>query len=237
MATTSANDIITRSLVKARVISPGESIPHGKSSQVLEELNDLLESWALENLMVIADILESFSLTAGTSEYTYGEGGTFDSDRPNRIRDDCFIRSGSVDYPCELKSLDVYRRLHNKSTQGRPRIIAYNPEYPLAKVLLWPTPSSTDALHMRVAKVITTFPTGPTKIDLMPGYRRAIVANLALEISPNFGKKISDSLAFVADQSKRVIKTANSTTKMRTTPDLTDLLGGTRSGDILSGPY
>ena len=114
MATTTANDIITRSMVKARIISPGESIPHGKSAQVLEELNDLLESWALENLMVIADVLESFPLTVDTAEYTYGTGGTFNSARPTKIRDDCFIRVGSVDYPGVLKDLDVYRRLHNK---------------------------------------------------------------------------------------------------------------------------
>lgn len=237
MATTSANDIITRSMVKAGIISPGEAIPHGKSAQVLEELNDLLESWALENLMVIADVLESFSLVTGTSEYTYGTGGTFDSDRPIKIRNDCFIRSGSVDYPCTLKDLDVYRRLYNKSTQGRPRIIAYNPEYPLGVVSLWPTPSSTDALYMRVAKTITTFPTAVTSVDLMPGYRRAIVANLAVEICPNFGKKISDSLAFIADQAKRSVKMANTRTKTRTTPDLTAILGGTLSGDIMSGPF
>ena len=232
MATTTANDIIIRAMVKARIISPGEPVPHGKSSQVLEELNDLLESWALQNLMVIADVLESFSLVAGTAEYTYGEGGTFDSARPIKIRADCFIRSGSVDHPCKLKDLDVYRRLYNKSTSGRPRIIAYNP-----KVLLWPTPSSTDALYMRVAKTITTFPTGATSVDLMPGYRRAIVTNLAVEICPNFGKKISDSLAFLADQSKRSIKAANTKIKTRTTPDLTAVLGGVRSGDILSGPF
>lgn len=237
MAETTANDIINRAMVKARVISPGESIPAAKAAQMLEELNDLLESWSLDNLMVLADTTESFALISGTSEYTYGSGGSFDSARPNKIRDSCFVRVGDIDYPVDLKALNVYRSRYNKSTSGRPRIVAYNPEYPLMKVYLWPTPSSTGSIYLRVIKIIASFPELTTSVDLMPGYKRAIVSNLAIEISPNFGKKVAESLAFLARDSKQLIKSANSTTNPMKTPDLTAMTGNVRSGSILSGPF
>jgi len=216
-----ANSIIERALVKARVYYPGEAIPEAKAAQIFAELNDMLESWALEELMVVADVLESFALVIGQAEYTYGVGGNFNSPRPIDIRDDSFIRAGSTDYPVALKTVDFYRGKANKSTSGDPEIIAYNPEYPLGKVMLYPTPSATNNLHLRVRKEINRFTDRTTSIELEPGYSRAIISNLAVEISPNFGKKVSETLAYVATQSKRSIKSVNSTpTKPRSCPDL-----------------
>jgi len=234
----SANDIIERAMVKTRIIAPGESVPAGKLNQVFDELNDMLESWALEKLMVVADVLESFTLVIGQAEYTYGVGGDFDSARPIEIKDEGFIRSGGVDYSILLKTLDVYRRQIIKTTKARPRMMAYNPEYPLGKTFFWPTPSATDTIHLRVAKTLTGFPDKTTSVSLEPGYSRAIISNLAIEISPNFGKKVSKELAFMAEQAKRSIKSANSIPiKPSTCPDLRAIVGGGRVGNILSGPF
>ena len=112
------------------MISPGEAVAAGMGLQAFNELNGLLESWSLSNLMIVADVLEHFDLVAGTSEYTYGEGGTFASARPITIRDECFIRSGNTDRRVPLVTLDVYRSQVDKSVQGEVRMMAYNPEYP-----------------------------------------------------------------------------------------------------------
>lgn len=238
MASMSATSIAERAMAKARIISPGEAIPAAKLTQVLTELNDMLESWALEKLMVVADVLESFALTAAQAEYTYGTGGDFDSARPIEIKDESFIRGGATDYPVRLLSMDVYRRQYNKSTAARPRIMAYTPEYPLGKVLLWPTPTSTDSLYLRAAKTVAEFADETTEVDLEPGYSRAIITNLAMEICPNFGKKIPKGLAFLAGQAKAVIKSANSIpVKTLSTSDLQSMAGGGRHGDINSGPF
>lgn len=234
----SANDIINRAMMKARIISPGESVPASKLNQVYDELNDMIESWALEKLMVIADVLESFTFVVGQAEYTYGTGGDFDSARPIEIKNENFIRSGGMDYPLPLHTLDVYRRQTSKTTEARPRIMAYNPAYPLGKLFFWPTPSATDAIHLRVAKTLTGFPSKTTKVNLEPGYSRAIISNLVIEISPNFGKRVSKELAVLANQAKMSIKNANSIpTKPSTCPELVSLSENRRTGDILSGPW
>lgn len=233
----SANDIIERAMVKARIIYPGESIPADKLNQVYDELNDMIESWALEKLMLVADVLEDFTLTSGVSEYTYGSGGDFDSARPIEIKDECFIRSGGVDYPVRLRDLGVYRSITVKSTQGIPRLMAYNPEYPRGKVFLFPTPDSTYSFYIRAAKTLTGFSDKTTSVNFEPGYVRAIITNLAVEISPNFGKKVSKELAFAAQQAKKAIKSANSIPiKQSSLPDLCSLTGG-GGQTIMEGPF
>lgn len=237
MASTTANDLIERAMIKARIIYPGESIPASKAAQVLAELNDMLESWALEELLVLADVLESFALVVGQSEYTYGAGGNFNSSRPIKIRDESFIRS-TGDLPVKLYTLDVYRKRLTKSTSSQPVMMAYNPEYPLGRVFLWPTPSSTDSLYVRSEKVIASFATLTTAIDLSLGYRRAIISNLAMEISPNFGKKVSTELAALASRAMRAIKTNNSTpVKPRGNSELAIMAGGGRGYNIITGSY
>jgi len=233
----SANDIIERSMVKARIISPGEAIPAGKSAQIYAELNDLIESWALEKLMVVADVLESFAFVVGQAEYTYGTGGDFNSARPIKIKDESFVRSGGIDYPITLKTMDVYRRQSNKAVGARPEIMSYNPEYPLSKMFFWPTPSATDSIYLRVTKTMTGFADLTTKVSLEPGYSRAIISNLAIEISPNFGKKVSKELAFLAEQAKAAIKSNNkSPIKPSTCPDLRAISRGETQG-IIGGPF
>lgn len=239
MASTTANDLIERALVKARVIAPGESLQANKADQVLAELNDMLDSWQLEKLMVIADVLESFSLQSGKSEYTYGSGGDFDSARPIEIKDECFIRDGNTDRKCLLLTLDRYRIRTTKTTQGRPRFMAYNPEYPLMKVFFYPTPdSSSDDVHIRAAKSITSFAALTTSVDLQPGYRRAIVSNLAIEICPNFGKKVPVDLKRLAAEAKTSIKSANTVpVKPMTNPDLVRITKTRSVTDIITGPF
>lgn len=233
----SASDIIERAMVKARIISPGEAIPASKLNQVYAELNDMLESWALEKLMVVADILESFSLVVGQAEYTYGTGGDFDSARPIEIKDETFVRSGGVDSVINLITQDVYRRRKSKTTGGLPQIMAYNPAYPLGTVFLWPTPSSTDTIHLRVAKTLTGFPDTTTEVALEPGFSRAITSNLAVEISPNFGKKVSRELSFLAGQAKSIIKSVNSTPIKPAISDLRSMVFGAGGSPILTGPF
>ena len=240
MASTTANDLIERAMVKARIIYPGESIPASKAAQVLNELNDMLESWALEELLVLADVLESFSLVVGQSEYTYGTGGNFNSSRPIKIRDESFIRSsgGGGDLSVKLYTLDTYRSRLDKTLSGTPVMMSYHPNYPLGKVYLWPAPSSTDPLHVRSEKIIASFTSLVTAVDLSVGYRRAIISNLAVEISPNFGKKVSVELAALAARSVRAIKGNNSTpVKPRGNKELAVMAGGGRGYNIITGSY
>jgi len=330
-----ANSIIERALVKARVIAPGESIPSGKANQILDELNDMLESWSLENFMVPCETEESFTLVAGQQEYTYGPSGDFDSARPLEIRDETYIRSGETDYHLRLFPLDTFRRVKNKFSEGDPELVAYSPEQTQGRVYIWPIPSlslvdsyilsannttiytgtgtfggpsgvsvsigatlsgsdyivfiqptSTDAstvgaisvngkgttsftvyntgadtsttfdwtvidalgavagasvsagidIYFRVVKELTQFSDLTTSVTLYPGYSRAIIANLAVEICPNFGKSPGSTLASLAVLSKSAIKSSHARPRrLLANPDLRSMLRGGMGYNILSG--
>jgi len=236
MSSRTANDIIQRALVKARILSPGEAVSAPIAAQSFFELNDMLETWVLEKLMVLSDSQESFSMVVGQSEYTFGSGGDFDSSRPTKIKDSVFVRCGSTDYPVVLITLDAYRRKSDKATGTRPERIAYSPEYPLGKVYLWPTPASIDRIYIRSSKEVVSFTDRTTAVSLAPGYSAAIISNLAVVLSANFGKKVSDELAFLAGGTKKAIKSSNSEPTKLLVSDLGATINSS-GGNINSGPW
>lgn len=237
MASSTANDIMERALVKARVFHPADAIPAAILSQVFLELNDMLERWALERLMVVAEVLESFPLVAGQASYTYGSGGDFNSVRPDYILGDAFIRSGTTDFPLDPRPLSIYRQRSEKATQARPQIFAVNPAFPLTTVYFWPTPNAADSVYLRVRKQLTSFSDKTTSVDLPKGFRGGIVANLAVEISPNFGKKVSKELAYQAALFVKAIKNANQVSNRPMRSDLGSMTGNVRSPRFSSGPF
>lgn len=238
MASTSANGIITRAMVKARVISPGESIPSGKQEQLLDELNDMIESWSLEDLMIIADTEDVFTLTSGDGDYTWGSGGDFNSARPLLIHDESFVRVGDVDNRVRLKPMGDFRRISVKGIGGIPRIMAYNPEYSLVKVYLWPKPDSAYLFHVKSSKVMEQFDSATDTIDLAPGYRKVLVAGLAVIVCTNFGKKVPESLVYELNEAKSNIKTSNrKPPKIARTEQLSAMVRTRRGRSILSGPW
>lgn len=239
MASATANDIINRAMTKAGILSPDEAIPAGKADQAFDDLNDMLESWELESLMVLAYTLESFSLVIGQSEYTYGTGGDFNSDRPATIWDSVFVRQSNLDYNLQRKTLDEYRRRRLKSTTGRPRIWAFNQEYPLSKVFLYPTPDATYDIYFKTSKEVASFPDRTTSVDLEPGYRKAIINNLALDLCVSYGKDPKQSLVIQAAESKDSIKHGNNVTpRPMTNPALVSISGRYPYGrTIQEGPF
>ncbi len=240
MAATTASDLIKRALVKAKVIGAVITPTAEQQNNAYDDLNDMLESWALEGLMVTADVLESFTLTISTNEYTWASGGDFDSARPVRVKesdDDWFIREGTIDYPVRVRPLSTFRSQGLKSTESRPELAAVNMEFPSAKVFLFPTPDAAYTLHVRSQKTLTGFSDLTTSVTLEPGYRRALWSNLALEILSGYGKTASRELTMVARESKANIKRNNTHVPQTKTPDLSRIARGWGGSSIVQGPY
>lgn len=241
MSSYSANDIIKKALTKARVIHPSDSIPAGKAKDAFENLNDLIEGWALEKLMVLADVMEAYTLTSGTAEYTWG-GSTANitTARPVEVKDDIQVRTGNTDYPMRLSDLGFYRRLREKTTTGRPRIIAAHMTYPTITLYLYPTPDSGSySLRLRSQKMaVDVFTDRTTEADLEPGYGKALIENLAVIMCMDYGKRVPAALAASAAHIKRQIKSANSipVPPLRAS-QLTGMMRQVRTNTIEEGPF
>jgi hypothetical protein len=236
MASLTANDLMEDALIEAKVISPGESIPSSKAALIFRKLNYLLESWALERLLVYSSVVEDLTLTASQGEYTWGTGGDFTTTRPIRI-EGAYVTVGSTDHHLEVKTLDVYRRITSKDTGSIPSILAYSPEYPLMKVYLWPTPESTYTLNVKSWKQLVEFDDRTTAVNLPLGYTRALILTLALEISNMFGQTASQELVATATKAHKVIKNSNVTPIVHMRSDFGHMFGDNSGARITTGPF
>ena len=210
---TTALDLITDAATKARIYSPGESMPSYHSAGMFRELNRMLGSWANETFLIYGQTEETLNLTANKSSYTIGNDAAYDFNtiRPQEILEGSFIRetSGNTDYPLKIKSLKEYRDIADKSTESIPYQIAYNSTYPYGTIYLFWSPSSAYELHLLSLKEITAFATLTTTVSLPPGYEDAIIYNLALRIGPDYGKTIRPDIVALAENGIKLLKRRN----------------------------
>lgn len=212
MGEVSGNDFIAKALRKAGVVGINQIPPGYLLTDGLDTLNDMLDSWSLESLMVLFKTEETFSLVAQTREYTIGDGGDFDTVRPIRLIN-ANLKRDSRDYPLKVVERSNYNKIGRKQTSGRSFAITYQPEYPLGKIALFFTPdSSSDQLFLSTQKQLESFPSLTTKVNFAPGYNRAVKYNLAIELAGEFGRgaTLDPTIIAIAKVGKDNIKNVNS---------------------------
>ena len=205
-----ANDIVKGALRKLGVKAAGQALTAEEGADGLSLLNDLLESWALERLMLQNLTEVSITLTANDEQYTIGSGGDKDTTRPVSIESAYIRDSSNNDTPVAIISDAQYSRISGKTdSSSTPAFLYYRPEYPLGKIYLYPRPDAGKTLYLSAWLQFTAFASLSTTVALPPGYKRALEWNLALEISPEY--RDPKSVIFqMAQNSKSWIKTVNS---------------------------
>jgi hypothetical protein len=172
--------IITNMYRSIGVINPTA----GELDAALNSLNDLLEFWSINDLMVYVNVREALTLVVSQATYTLGTGGDLNSVRPETIVDIFYRDDNDSDTPIRHSTELEYNAIPNKTSEGRPTEWFYAPEYPLGKLYLYPVPNDTNTLQITSKKPFSTVAIGDSLI-LPNGYNRAIKWNLALEMSPD----------------------------------------------------
>jgi hypothetical protein len=168
----------------------------------LVALNDLLDSWSNDSLMIYARTDESFPLSAGVSTYSIGTGQTFNTTRPVSLIDGCFTRfAPQYDEPLSLITDELYNNITDKTSLGRPRQLNYSNEYPYGEIKLFPVPDQNYTLHIISEKILTNW-TLYQDVTLPPGWNRALTYNLAIELAPDYGQPLTDAMVSVAREAK-----------------------------------
>lgn len=182
-----ALDIITRALRSINVLGDGETPTASMAQDALDSLNDVLEGWATENLMVYVVQTESFPLVSGQDSYSIGVGGDFNTSRPEEITS-AYTRSGEIDYPLDLWTADQFATIGVKDlTSGIPTILYYETAFPLGRIHLWSVPDNGMTLFMNSLKPFARLASLTSPIQMPPGYERALRYALALELMPEYG--------------------------------------------------
>jgi hypothetical protein len=206
----SALDLVKKSMRLIGTLGQGETPTATESTDGLNALNAMLDSWSIERLMVYQILQETFTWTSGQSSRTIGSGGNFSTTRPTKLENG-FTKISGIDYPYTVVDKDVYDSIIDKTTQSQfPEIISYQQASPLGTIYGWPVPSSSIAIYLNSWKQLQQFSALTTDLALPAGYQRAIEYNLAIELHGEYPEiQIPDSVVMIAKSSKAAIKSLN----------------------------
>lgn len=199
--------IVTKALQKAGVVTKSETIGNDEASDGLDALNALVSSWANDSMLISSRSWESFTLTAGDAQYSIGTSQDFNTSRPVYIAD-AYVRQDTIDYPISIIPDEVYSSsIATKTDRGAPRFLNYDNGYPTGNIRLYPVPDTIYTLHLLLEKPLSSF-TLSGDVSLPPGWERALIFNLAVEISAEYGQQIDPLVYKIAQESKSAIKVA-----------------------------
>jgi len=182
--------LIKSSLRLINVYRSGESIANAEIVDASESLNLILKDWMKDGLHLWLRSEITITLVAGQNSYTIGPSGDNTSARPLRLTE-VFIRDGTVDTPLDMLSKQEYVELGDKSTQGTPNSVYFEPTLTTATLYVYVAPDSNAAanktIHLWVERMVSDMTSGTDDFELSPEWYRALKWNLALELAPEYG--------------------------------------------------
>ena len=217
-----AGDIIDGALRLIGQIAEGEVASAETSQDALLAMNQMIDSWNTEKLMIYNTQDQVFTWPADQISRTLGPTGDFVGNRPVLLEDSTYFRdpTTNVSFGVKMINQQQYNGIAVKTvTSTYPQVMWINMEYPNIQMTIYPKPTRALEWHFVSVDEIVQPVTLATQLYLPPGYLRAFRYNLACEFAPEFGVEASPTVARIAMTSKRNLKRINN-------PD-----------DIMSLPY
>lgn len=211
---TTVLSIVIDALQEINVIDEYETPDAADSAKALRKLNDMLDAWSLDNLTVAVQNNYTYTLIPGQAVYTIGPAGTFVGVRLNTIAS-AFVRYQLIDFPVVLIDNQTYNDIPFKTQAGiLPQAFTLDQTMPASTVTLWPVPQQAIPITFLSNVPSSTPVTLATDLIYAPGYNRAIVYNLAVELCNAFDKQPSDLLMRLAASSLGTLKRQNKRTPL-----------------------
>ena len=183
------------------VLRPGQLTSPEGMDDALGVLNDLVDSWNTESLMIPSLRRDVYELTAGVPSYTLGPGGTLGGERPQRVSSaalvSCGCGCGCASGGCtELRLQSSWQDC--SSTCG----IYIDTSYPNVNIRIQPPPTDGQALALQSWNTLATFADLNTPYGFPPGYALALRWGLAQQLAPLalIMMKIPNNLLQVVEQ-------------------------------------
>jgi len=209
MATT-AGDLITAAFIKVGIGSPTAA----QTASALISLNNMMSIQGAEFLFPSL-IIEDFTLTDGTAEYTIGSGGDLDTTyKPMKI-ESAFLRDGDdKDWPLRIISGIDVNKITYKTTEAKPAAFYFIPEVTLAKVIFECECDYAYGFHIQSWKNFTEFPLTTTALTVPNEYKEFFVYNLAVSLGEDFDRQVPKTVLLRARETKEIIDALNASTRV-----------------------
>lgn len=209
-----ASDLINSALRLIGVLASGEVPTSAESSDALLILNQLIEAWTAERMMIFTLTITEFPLTVGQQTYTLGTGGNFNMARPARIE-----RMGIVSFnnaaqplelPLEMLTDQGWAAIPVKLiSSSLPQKVYDDGAFPLRNLSFWCIPNVNVSTRIYAWTNLVQFPDLFTDETFPPGYAKALRYNLAVDLAPEFGRQVPPEVAVQAIATKAALKSIN----------------------------
>lgn len=204
-----AQTLLNSAAQLVNIIEGGESLDATESTNGLAVLNDMLETWRLEELLIYASSDQTFNITAGVGTYAIGTGATWNTTRPVSIRNGYTTISG-IDQPFLMIGDAEYNSISFKAQPGSwPQVANYTASYPNGSITFWPVPAQTMTATLSLDVVLSSVASLATSIDLPPGYSKLLKYNLAVELAAEYNVPVPPQVKEIADKTMGAVKVAN----------------------------
>lgn len=208
-----AGDIIQTSLRRINAIAPGENPTAAEAAAGLECLNDMVDSWLTERLMLHA-VTRSEFYNNPQATYTVGPGADFNIPRPVRIDRFAVILLNNPQQPLELPMQKINEQMWlmipvKTITSTVPRAVYDDNGFPWRKLWLWPQPSVMVGIVLYWWGQLTRFQDLATNYEFPEGYADCLKLNLPLRLSLEFGGFIPPALPALAQAAIAKVKAMN----------------------------
>lgn len=208
-------DVITSAFIQAGKVPLGGGVPTSWLARGLTELNAMLQSWAVEGLLLHTLTTNNVTLVSGTAAYTVGTGGAFNVRRPVEcVGATLTVSAGQFRSLRVLNSQFRYKEYATLPT-GIPDEVYYDPAFSLGTFTFYPTPDANYAVALDSLVSLAPFATTGDTITLPPEYEQALSANLgmiflSLPRTINDGGRVEPLLIQRAKDTKAALLTNNS---------------------------
>lgn len=213
-------DVIYQALWKAGITGRGITPSSTDTQDALADLQDMVDQWTTNRLMVWDLLNTGFTCDGRTTPYTVGPTGDYAlSPRPNRI-ESAFVRqlqnvgTNRVDTPLRvIDAREEYDRINLKTLSSFPTAVFLDTAMPNASLYIypWPSPSGQYAVYITTKGVIPRI-TLQTDMDGLPrGYTAMMKFNLARRLRQSYGRGLrpDPELNRLANDSISVVMEAN----------------------------
>ena len=223
-------------LTGALGVSDGDDLQENIGSLALRTLNGMLANWSTKDLVNYSQAVVTLNPPAqGTTYLTLGTDGIITPDSATRfiqIRE-IHIKQGTSVWTVPSGTYEEYDRCFAKLTQGIPQIFAYDYQFPVGKLYMWPVPLAGSTVDVIGIKSLAYATSVQGTLDLPDWWRDAIVYNLAVRLGPFIGNPPDEQIMQTAGHALSGIKSMNN--RMRT-PKLTTDFGSPSAGSWQTWP-
>lgn len=169
--------LIRRAFEKIQIADSSRELSAEEERTGLNALNEILEQWSENGLLVYRSAYLTFQSISGQRVYRIGIGEYIDVERPSSIH------TVTVD--------DVEFEVVNYTPSGVQ--VQYDPAFPVG-VLTFGFEVSGQNVTIRVDQPLRRYESGGEAHGLPPGYERAVILQLACDLAPEFGQSVSPDL-------------------------------------------